>query len=263
MWTTSELPDVVARTWKALDLLLERQFDDGGWSVIEKTSNQKHERTYSTTMALWAIVEAQQNTSLFMDHEVPLAAALASGVKWLMASYTTSASGFSGWWPNPSSKSFVGAYPGLTAQTLFVLAKAEVSNPFVGADPKYKSAIETFVTLALDGNATFPALIKRKVGENEQAHDSDRYLEGRSETAEQSTFLWYPWAIAMATALAHDRVLKDYEHERLGELVSMLFTQVDDEIKFVRNDEAIYPTAEFALTAGYYFSQDGAIAERK
>ena len=189
IWTDRELPDVIARTRIALDLLLERQFDEGGWSAIEKTSNPKHMRTYSTIMALWAIVEAQQNGDVFVGDEARLRAALASGVKWIMALYTTNASGFSGWWPNPSSGSSAGGYPGLTAQTLFVLSKVEQSNPFVGADPRYKDAIEAFVTLAFEGNAISPAFAKRKIGDNERPHDADGYFSGRTETAEQSTFL--------------------------------------------------------------------------
>ena len=263
IWTTRELPDVIARTRIALDLLLERQFGEGGWSAIEKTSNPKHMRTYSTIMALWAIVEAQQNGDVFVGDEARLRAALASGVKWIMASYTTNASGFSGWWPNPSSGSSAGGYPGLTAQTLFVLSKVEQSNPFVGADPRYKDAIEAFVTLAFEGNAISPAFAKRKIGDNERPHDADGYFSGRTETAEQSTFLWYPWTIAMATELAHNRVLRDYQHERLHNLLSMLFKREDEESKFVRNDAAIYPTAEFALAAGYYLSREGEIINTK
>jgi hypothetical protein len=144
-----------------------------------------------------------------------------------------------------------------------VLSKVEESNPFVGADPRYKDAIEAFVTLAFEGNATFPAFAKRKIGDNERPHDADRYLPGRTETAEQSTFLWYPWTIAMATELAHNRLLQGYQHERLHNLLSILFKREDEESKFVRNDAAIYPTAEFALAAGYYFSREGEIIDTK
>jgi hypothetical protein len=263
IWGSDDLPDVIARTRIALDLLLERQFNDGGWSVIEKTSNPKHIRTYSTIMALWAIAEAENSGDVFKDHEKPFHSAVASAVKWVMPFYTKSASGFSGWWPNPSSKSLVGAYPGLTAQTLFVLSTAAVSNPFIGADRKYKNAIETFVTSAVEGDATFQSFGKRRIDDNDRPHDGDRYLEGRTETVEQSTFLWYPWTIAMAAALAHDRVLQDYQHERVRNLSSMLFKRMDEEIDFVRNDAAIYPTAEIALAAGYYFWREGRITERK
>src|SRR4029077_12283363 len=93
---------------------------------------------------------------------------------------------------------------------------------------------------------------KRGVGDNERAHDSDRYLEGRTETVEQSTFLWYPWTIAMATTLQQDRVIDDYQRDRLRNLTSMLLMRADDAGKFARNDAVIYPTAEIALTSGYY-----------
>jgi hypothetical protein len=119
------------------------------------------------------------------------------------------------------------------------------------------------VTLAFEGNAISPAFAKRKIGDNERPHDADGYFSGRTETAEQSTFLWYPWTIAMATELAHNRVLRDYQHERLHNLLSMLFKREDEESKFVRNDAAIYPTAEFALAAGYYFSREGDIINTK
>jgi hypothetical protein len=92
---------------------------------------------------------------------------------------------------------------------------------------------------------------------NEKPHDSDRYLEGRSETVEQSTFLWYPWTLAAATALVRDPLFLDYQHARFRELILKLFDRADQVGRFVRNDQAIYPTVELLFAEGYYFSRIG------
>jgi hypothetical protein len=265
VWKSSEIPETIEKTNVVLDLLLKRQYDEGGWSAIEKTSNSKYQRTYSTIMAVWALAEANQNGDILKGHEAEYRAALTSGARWLLDAYTTSAEGFSGWWPNPSAKNPVGAYPGLQALALFVLSKAKASHSFIGADSRYKEAVNTFIKLAFDGNATLEPLTRRKISDNERVHDSDRYFpaQGGHKTAEASTFLWYPWTIALAATLEHDPTFLEYQHERLQNLLSRLLERADEENSFVRNDQAIYPTAEVLFVEGYYFSRDGLTVKQK
>lgn len=251
IWKTNELPDVVSKANLALGLIVERQHNDGGWSVIERTENQKHLRTYSSIMAVWALAEAEQNGEVLSGHEDKYRSAVTLGAKWILGSYSTS-SAFSGWWPNPSNKVLVGEYPGMTAQTLFVLSRAKTSHAFIGADPKFKEALEAFIHLAVEGHESGQSLISRRTAQNETAHDSDRYLEGRGETAEQSTFLWYPWTIAAAVAFERDPVLRDYQQMQLRKVSSALLARMDDVNRFVRSDAAIYPTAEVLLASGYF-----------
>jgi hypothetical protein len=99
-------------------------------------------------------------------------------------------------------------------------------------------------------------LTLRKLAPNETAHDSDRYLEGRSETCEQSTFLWYPWTIAAAIALENDPLLRDYQQGQLRRISSELLARIEDVNNLIRNDSAIYPTAEVLLTTGYSLPPD-------
>ena len=263
LYEDNDISEGIAKTSIVLDALVKRQHNDGGWGPIEKTSNPKHERTYSTIMAVWALAEAQQDADLVKGHEAEYRAALTSGAKWLLGSYTTSATGFSGWWPNPSARNPVGAYPALTAQALFVLSKANASESFIGADSRYKEAVEALIKFAFEGNTALEPLTARSIGDNEQAKDSDRYLESRSETAEQSTFLWYPWTIAMATSLERTNLLLEYQKDRLQALLVRLLERTDEENKFVRNDEAIYPTVEVLLTEGYYFSGEGLAGKQR
>jgi hypothetical protein len=68
VWKPGDLPEIIGRAVLVLDLLLKRQHDDGGWSPIEKTSNPKHERTYSTIMAVWALAEAEKNGDILNPH---------------------------------------------------------------------------------------------------------------------------------------------------------------------------------------------------
>ena len=250
IWGSNEMTDVISKARMALDLIVARQHTDGGWSVIERTENPKHVRTYSTIMALWALAEAEQNGQVLRGRESQYHAAVTLGAKWVLGSFRT-VSGFSGWWPNPSNVSPVGEYPGLTAQTLFVLSKAKLTQAFIGADPRFKDAVDAFIGFALDGNDNGGPLTLRKLAPNETAHDSDRYLEGRSETCEQSTFLWYPWTIAAAVALAKDPLLRDYQQGQLRKISLGLLTRIDDVSQFVRGDAAIYPTAEVLLVTGY------------
>jgi hypothetical protein len=263
IWSPNEIPDALAKTNSILEILLNRQHGDGSWGPIEKTDNPKHARTYSAIMATWALAQAEQNSDVLRGHEADYQAAVTLAAKWLLSSYTKNPEGFSGWWPNPSAKNPAESYPGLEAQGLFVLSVAKASHPFIGSDPKYQDAVGTFVKLGLDGNNTLEPLVKRKITYNEKAHDSDRYLEGRTETAEQSTFLWYPWSIALAATLEHDSNLADFQRERMEKLLSSLFERADEEGTFVRNDPVIYPTAEILFADGYYFSRDGLTAKQK
>jgi hypothetical protein len=257
IWDKEEIPGVIAKTQAVLDRLARRQHDNGGWSVIEKTTNSRHIRSYSTIMAVWAFAEAAKNRDVVAGRELAYRAATTSGAKWLLDAYTTSIPlSFSGWWPNPSATKLADEYPALTAQAIFVLHEVKTSYPFIGADLRYKLAIETFVKTSLEGNDRFEPLIKRQVRFNEKAHDSDRYFEGRPETAELSTFLWYPWAITMASALQLDAVLEEHQRAQMRELLSILLRRTDEGYKFVRNDEVIYPTAEMLFAQGYYFSKE-------
>jgi hypothetical protein len=251
IWKENELPDAVSNANLALGLIIERQHNDGGWSVIERTDNQKHIRTYSSIMAVWALAEAEQNGDVLSGHEEKYGSALTLGAKWILSSYSTSST-FSGWWPNPSNRVLVGEYPGVTAQTLFVLSRAKTSHSFIGADPKFKEALEAFIHLALEGNESGQSLIARRMTQNETAHDSDRYLEGRTETAEQSTFLWYPWTVATSAAFERDPILRDYQQMQLRKISSALLARIDDVNRFVRSDAAIYPTAEVLFASGYF-----------
>jgi hypothetical protein len=257
VWKADEIPTAIASTNSILALLLRRQHTDGGWGPIAQTSNTKHERTYSTIMALWALAEAEQNGDIVKGHDEEYRAAVTSGAKWLLEASATNSEGFSGWWPNPSAHYQVGAYPGLTAHTLFVLSVAKSAHSFIGADSKYKDSVQSFIKLAFDGNDKFEPLTSRKIFNNEKAHDSDRYLEGRTETMEQSTFLWYPWTIALGASLQRDPILLDYQQDRLRNLVSKLLERIDEEDAFARHDEVIYPTAEMLFAEGFYFSRNG------
>jgi hypothetical protein len=256
IWAESEIPGTVAKVQEIIKLLIDRQHKDGGWSPIEKTADPRHERTYSAIMATWALAEALKNGEVLRGHEADYLPALRLAAKWLLASYSTSSEGFSGWWPNPSNRNPVGSYPALQAQTLFVLSVAKASDSSIGADSRYTEALQNFIRLMTDGNDKFEPLRTRKLSDNERAHDSDRYLEGRLETVEQYTFLWYPWTIALGATLEHDALLEEPDRERLRTLIASLLERSHEVDGFVRNDEVIYPTDEVLFAEGYYLSRN-------
>jgi hypothetical protein len=264
IWKAEELPDARARTHATLNILIDRQYSNGGWSAIEKTSELRYVRTYSTVMAVWALAKAERNKAIASGNETRYRTAVATGANWLLGTYSHNAeSNFSGWWPNHSVSPLVGEFPGLTAQVLFVLSETKALHPFIGTDSKFRESIVTFLKFAIEGNNNLERLTKRQIHFVERAHDTNRYLAGRSEAVEQSTFLWYPWTIALLTSLQNDPVLRAYQLEQLKDLTNTLLSRTEEASRFVRNDEAMYPTAELLFAEGYYISKNPPAVTRK
>jgi hypothetical protein len=127
-----------------------------------------------------------------------------------------------------------------------------VTQPFIGSDPHYTDAINTVLKIGFFGDGLLDPLPRRKLGNNEQVPDSDKWLEGRTEPVEQSIFLWYPWVIAMATSVSYYPGLERFQATRLRELAAVLLERVNDAGSFVRSHENMYPTAETLFADGYY-----------
>lgn len=234
---------------KILGDLMSRQHETGGWSVIEKTGDETHERTYSTMMSVWALAEASLNTAVLSDQTDEYKRSLSLGVKRLLSYKVTGGDGFSGWWSNPQLKYLPGVVPGLTAQAMFVLTEAKAVVPFIADDTEYKSAIKNYFDFAEygiseRGRQLFSGFANRSIDDNERASDSDRYLNGRNETAEESTFLWYPWAVAFASRLASDQSASEDVRARAKNVLDIVLTRADEDGIFVAKYEEIYPAAE-------------------
>jgi hypothetical protein len=259
IWRTDETPLVVTRLERDIAELASRQHDDGGWAPIGGTSNPRHVRTYCTLMAVWALVEARNNSLLSGKATWKYDQAIKNGVRWLLKNRQTSRAGVSGWWPNPHTVNQNGSFVGLTAHTLYVLQRAKEEFPFLVANDDLATARGDFLQTALYGGGGRKGLGERPIEQNDRPHDADRYLHGVDDfQAESSTFLWYPWSLAAAVAMMDDPTLSEKERKDAKRLVKILLRRSGALAKFVQADEAVYPTAEALFAIGLYLRSEQA-----
>ncbi|MES2033694.1 MAG: prenyltransferase/squalene oxidase repeat-containing protein [Pseudomonadota bacterium] len=259
IWRTDETPIVVAWLERDIAELAARQHEDGGWAPIGGTANPRHVRTYSTLMAVWALVEARNNSLISGQRSWKYDQNIKNGVRWLLKNRQTSRAGVSGWWPNPHTTNQNGSFVGLTAHVLYVLQLAKAEFPFLVASDDLTNARMDFLKTTLDGGGGRKALADRPVEQNDRPHDADRYLQGVDDfQAESSTFLWYPWSLAAAVAMMDDPTLSEQERKAAKRLVRILIRRSGDLAKFVQADEAVYPTAESLFAIGLYLRSEQA-----
>ncbi|HET9830420.1 MAG TPA: hypothetical protein VFP91_01865, partial [Vicinamibacterales bacterium] len=87
--------------------------------------------------------------------------------------------------------------PGLTAQVLFVLAKADKADQsFVNSRNEYTDAKMKFLD-CLDA----PKCTSRV---DTRVPDADQHLRPTKRVLEASTFLWFPWTVATLSDLTVD-----------------------------------------------------------
>lgn len=259
IWRTDETPLVVARLERDLAELASRQHEDGGWAAIGGTTNPRHVRTYSTVMAVWALVEARNNALLSGKAGWTYDQNIKNGVRWLLRNRQTSRAGVSGWWPNPTTTNQNGSFVGLTAHVLYVLQRAKEEFPFLVANDDLESARADFLHTALVGGGGRKGLAHRPVEQNDRPHDADRYLQGVDDfQAESSTFLWYPWSLAAAVTMMDDPTLSASERDDARRLVKILIRRSGDLTRFVQADEAVYPAAENLFAIGLYLHSEKA-----
>src|SRR4029079_7979281 len=119
-----------------------RQNDGAGGGPMRESAAALT-RTYSTTMALWALVDARAEPMLSASVGARYDENIRRGVNWLLVHRNPDPAG---WVPNPTRGNVREACPGLTAQVLFVLARAEkVNSSFVNSSSTYKQAKEAFL----------------------------------------------------------------------------------------------------------------------
>lgn len=103
-------PDIVNAVWggdaeiafkrvaQYLRLLQRRQLTNGGWAPISQNDNIRFARTYSTTMALWAFIEAKKHPEIRKRIDTKYDDAIKGGIRWLLAKYDGR---LESWVPNP------------------------------------------------------------------------------------------------------------------------------------------------------------------
>ncbi len=254
----------VVRDLKTVGMSLQ---DDKGWSPIISSSSGLS-RTYSTIMATLAVSEALKagvgSPSERSDYE----AWTRDGVDWLFKTFKTEPRSDSpelmiGWVPNPFRTNQQESFLGLNAQALYA-AERSMRLPHLNdlrLNPTFSRAVEMFLAE--------PSFESRSIGMNDRLHDSDRYLPANSSlapvtpvapaassahlscscpiTIEGSTFLWYPWSVAAARALADDQELAPEQRQRATSLARRLVERLSDASSFVSGGFN-YVNAEFLIT---------------
>jgi hypothetical protein len=260
-WSASERADMTSRVRRDLKTVaLAQQEGDKGWSpVISSSPNLS--RTYSTLMATLAFAEAQHAGVASDDDAKPYDMYVRNGAEWLLRTFDTQPRSDNsalptGWVANPSRVNQQESFLGLNAQVLYILERAARLPRLddLRLNPNFKSAVGMFLA-----ETTFQS---RAVGLNDRLHDSDRYLPGSASlatisvtahatcscplTIEGSTFLWYPWSVAAARALADDGELQTEQRQRAATLARQLVQRLSDSSSFVSGGFN-YVNAEFLL----------------
>jgi len=213
LWTREQSDELRASIVKTLDHLVTFQDPpggaNGGWCP-QTPVQAENTRTYPTIVALWAIVDAEQAGVASSAHM----AAADRAIGWLLHHRVERA----GWQENPNCVRPRTSYPSVTAQVLWVLARAAVSRPYLKRNPGLRAAKLEFL-------ATAASLTERPMYDNEQMHGGDQTLYGTSILIEGSRFLWYPWALAALKALGDDDQLSADDRARADSLRGRLLAR--------------------------------------
>ncbi len=252
-WVALEqVPAMRDNAERTLQLLVSRQnAAEGGWGPNIGDASADFQRTYSTAIATWSLIEARRSPSLRAAVGTRYDNAIQKGIGWLLANYNSTL----GWVPNPTRKVQTEPFLGLEAQVLFVLRRAERDfAPYIHAQPNALTAKQDFL------NRVKP---DRSIADNNRMHDGDRYLQhasgaaaaaratacGCQFTVEASTFLWYPWSLAAARTLASDQTLTADERERARQVAATLGQRAAEARSWL-DREYHYATAEFLIGTG-------------
>jgi hypothetical protein len=193
-----DLSRIAARQNKSTDSVRH-----GGISPIQDV---RFPRTYSTIMALWAMLEAREGGVIGKEHDEDIVRAL----RWLLDRKHVA-----GWVPNPLRQGQEGParYPGLTAQAIFVLYRAAAQGFLNGDRPRFLSARKTFV-------AGLGDMENQALCANDAVSDLDQHLNELRFQLEGSSFAWVAWTRAALFYVLRDSDLTDAERNAAATTVA-------------------------------------------
>lgn len=248
MWTSEQRPILIEKATATVQFLLDSQQKDGGWGPTADLGTDSYSRTYSTVMALWCLAEAERVPEL-QAVIGPRQRALDNAAVWLLTNRDASL----GWVPNPFRRGQNDTFPGLTAQAMYVLLRLQALPEFgnVRTLPGYEESASAFLSSG--------ELETRSLSANMRMHDSDRYIRRNRPatsggdpgcycpfTIEGSTFLWYPWTLATATALSRDAETSAEQRSEAEAVVATLAARLPEGRPLV-NEGFSYVSAEFLI----------------
>ncbi len=167
-----------------------KRYPTGGFCPTV-TVCDRNQRTYSTVMALWALLEV---LSVVSD-ELPRRSfdealgAVQRGAAWLLRTRDSEY----GWVPCPLG-GFRARYPGLTAQVLFVLTLLRQCPLGLTLPLGYVRALDDFCA---DAALFFPGWDYEDHDANRGINLGDVVLDGTGYRLESSEFWWAPWSAAL------------------------------------------------------------------
>lgn len=206
VWAGPEVPKVVAEVEALLTDIQKRQNSKtGAWGptvpqIVPATNEPRSDddRTYSTVMALWSLIEARRTKPVSDAIGPRFDSALRSGIAALMRIPHTA-----GWAGSPWGSE---THVGLTAQALYVLSLVrDAPAVFSTIDlDDFNKTREAF----LNSFALEPNLFKRV---SDRLSGPEQHITGRDgkeiEEAFYVTFFPYPWSIALFGHMANDTSL--------------------------------------------------------
>lgn len=254
IWGTADPQIPRQRLSREIDLLMKRQYSSGGWPPIIKTDTARDTRTYSTVMAVWALLETKNRNVLGNAWNKSYDDAIEKGVRWLLGTYDVD---LESWVPNPGRPSQLESFPGLTAQVLFVLGKAKPYFAFIKGDGNYQRAQRAFLTpTGRKGMQSVHDPRSRPVVSNDRTHDSDRYLSSSPHMVESSTYLWLPWSLADCAQNMGQTVPDLNVREATKSMCRIVIGRAKDLIGFAEAEPFVYAMAESLLAINLYVQTD-------
>jgi class 3 adenylate cyclase len=245
VWDDAEREEVLKRISRDLEEINRRQDNAGGWRPIQD-ENPEFSRTYPTVMALWSLIEARTSPSVSGRVGNKYDENIRKGINWLLRGYKEG----QGWVPNPNRAGQKDRFDGLTAQTLFVLSRAEASDTFayIKSDQTYRAAKQDFIKNKRFVDWSIEA-------NNSHMPDADLRFLNTEFLAEGSTFLWFPWTLAELSQLAMDQGLSQSEREAAAQLRLDIFNANSDQLEnYVESANLMYVLGENLLCVAAYLN---------
>lgn len=233
IWNQTERQQILGYVERDLAQIAERwDSSSGGWKPIRafvprgSRGCQPYTRTYATVISLWAFIEARDSQAVSERIKDTYDKRIEAGILWLLKTYRTD---LQSWVPNPNRELQAERFLGLTAQTLFVLSRAEEKFSFFVNDDKYRRAKKDFLANADLGT--------RNVLLNDRLHDADQYFRPTKYHAESSTFLWFPWSYVELMHLSRDEAQTKAERKVAANLSKDMLTSNAEVLdKFIESD---------------------------
>jgi hypothetical protein len=189
-------------------------------TLTSLTDDQSKARTYSTVMALWALIEAHRVASVHARVGHKYDDDIRTGIGWMLSTYSKEVGT---WFPNPRRANQTDDYMGLTGQALYVLYLAEAEHEFAGAvqQPRWGDARRGFLDKDVKGQL---------IGDNSHLSDMDGYVFPFPQPLEPMTFLWAPWSMVAYHYMSIDSDLSESEKKMAATKLSIIESDYQDRV---------------------------------